>query len=106
MGGGRLSVVQLLSETLQADKKLKLPETLEPDSRLQEAELTAVEKLLASCTKEEILSFDAIYPADVMEGSKKVGEGAFGEVFLLGSETGTSLSTERTRPQLRICFQR
>ena len=98
--------MQLLSETLQADKKLKLPETLEPDSRLQEAELTAVEKLLASCTKEEILSFDAIYPADVMEGSKKVGEGAFGEVFLLGSETGTSLSTERTRPQLRICFQR
>merc|ERR1719466_701918 len=89
MVGGRLSVMQLLSETLQADKKKLsqiLPETLEPDRRPQEAELTAVDKLLAACTKEEILPFDAIYPADVMKGSKKVGEGAFGEVFLLGSE--------------------
>jgi len=90
LGGGRLSVMQLLSETLQTDKNQLLSQTLlsntlEPDSP-QIVELTAVEKLLAACTKEEILPFDAIYPADKLEGSKKVGEGAFGEVFLLGSE--------------------
>merc|ERR1719186_1929448 len=89
MGGGRLSVIQLLSETLKADKKKMsqiLPEPLDSDSQPQEAELTAMERLLAACTKEEILPFDAIYPADVMRGSKKVGEGAFGEVLLFGSE--------------------
>ena len=38
------------------------------------------------CTISEITSFDEIYSQDVISSSTKVGEGAFGEVFLLGSD--------------------
>eukprot|EP00092_Neocalanus_flemingeri_P038433 GFUD01041840.1.p1 GENE.GFUD01041840.1~~GFUD01041840.1.p1 ORF type:complete len:1113 (-),score=288.64 GFUD01041840.1:486-3824(-) len=84
LGGGRPSVMQTLSETLLTDTNQSLSQTLLDTSHC--AQLTAVEKLLAVCTKKEILPFDIIYPPAQMEGSKKVGEGAFGEVFLLGSE--------------------
>jgi len=54
-------------------------------SLLSCAELTAVEKLLTACTRPDIAMFDSVYSPEYMEGSMKVGEGAFGEVFLLGS---------------------
>jgi len=47
--------------------------------------VTSLDKLLRVCTNQEVLQFDHIYPPDVIEGSTKVGEGAFGEVFLIGA---------------------
>ena len=84
VGGERLSVLHTLSETLLV---VKMSETVlvSEDPHPPSVELTAVEKLLAACSKTTILTYDDIYPPDVMEGSKKVGEGRFGEVFLLGA---------------------
>ena len=50
------------------------------------SELTALQKLLGMCTNNEITSFDEMYSQDLISSSTKVGEGAFGEVFLLGSD--------------------
>jgi len=72
----RLSVLQSLSETLLVEN---ISETI-PDFSM-----TPLDKLLAICNTDQVLPFDKIYPPEVMEGSKKVGEGAFGEVFLIGS---------------------
>jgi len=83
MGGDRMSVLHALSETLLPEEALS--ETIPAASLPPPTQLTPVQKLLAVCTKKNILGYDAIYPPDVMEGSKKVGEGAFGEVFLLGA---------------------
>ena len=50
------------------------------------SEVSPLQKLLAACSESEITSFDEIYSHELISSSTKVGEGAYGEVFLLGSE--------------------
>ena len=76
----RLSMLHTLSETLLVEESFiseSLPAHIVP--------VTPLEKLLRACTIQKVVQFDHIYPSDVMDGSTKVGEGAFGEVFLIGA---------------------
>lgn len=54
-------------------------------SILLKPELTPEQKLAAQCYRKQIVSFDEVYPEDILANSRKIGEGAFGEVFLLGA---------------------
>ena len=60
-----------------------------PDSSvLLKPDLTDIEKLLNKCSKINIVEFGDVYGEDCMAASKKVGEGAFGEVYLIGASSG------------------
>ena len=49
------------------------------------------EELLAVCSGGKVVKFDEVYNEEVMEGAVKVGEGAFGEVFRVGTKEGASV---------------
>jgi len=76
----RLSTLHTLSETLLVEESI-IPES----NHANITTATSLDKLLRVCTIQEVLCFDHIYPPEVIEGSIKVGEGAFGEVFLIGA---------------------
>ena len=76
----RLSMLHTLSETLLVEESF-ISESLPAHI----VSVTPLEKLLRACTLQKVVQFNHIYPSDVMDGSTKVGEGAFGEVFLIGA---------------------
>jgi len=79
----RLSVLQTLSETLLCDSEASFaPEV----TRIDIIPSTPLDKLLRACSSQQVQLFDSIYPPETIKGSTKIGEGAFGEVFLLGAE--------------------
>jgi hypothetical protein len=56
-----------------------------PDvSVLLEPELSPLDKLKAQCWGRKIVQFSDAYPDEILADSRKVGEGTFGEVYLLG----------------------
>ena len=60
-----------------------------PDSSvLFKPDLSDIEKLLSKCSKKNVVEFGDVYGEDCMAASKKVGEGAFGEVYLIGASSG------------------
>ena len=58
-------------------------------------EYTGMDKLLSHCTIKQVTKFDDIYDEQTLSCSRKVGEGAFGEVYLVGS-------TEEQKPVLKV----
>jgi len=76
----RLSTLHTLSETLLVEESI-----ISESNHANITTATSLDKLLRVCTIQEVLCFDHIYPPEVIEGSIKVGEGAFGEVFLIGA---------------------
>ena len=54
-----------------------------------------LDKLLSKCLLKKIVKFDEIYDENCLLQSRKVGEGAFGEVYLVGSE-------ETEKPVLKV----
>lgn len=50
------------------------------------AEKSDLDALLSHCTNTTVVQFEDVYQPNVISNSKKVGEGAFGEVFLIGNE--------------------
>ena len=52
-------------------------------SFLTEPKIDAMEKILSKCTKREIVPFGDLYDEEILAKAKKVGEGSYGEVFLL-----------------------
>lgn len=55
-------------------------------SILLEQEASDEEKLLSKCSVNKVVKFEDVYGTEVMREARKVGEGAFGEVFLLGCD--------------------
>jgi hypothetical protein len=53
-------------------------------SVLLEPESSPLDKLAAKCWRQRIVAFSDVYADEVLADSVKVGEGAFGEVYLLG----------------------
>jgi hypothetical protein len=53
-------------------------------STLLEPELSPLDKLKAKCWDKRVVTFSEVYPDEILADSRKVGEGAFGEVYLLG----------------------
>ncbi|XP_040575175.1 serine/threonine-protein kinase haspin homolog [Lepeophtheirus salmonis] len=68
-----------LSLTDQNDASLDecIPEKLES--------LSPLANILSCCEQLEVLPFESIYSTEMFEKSKKVGEGTFGEVYLLNA---------------------
>ena len=58
--------------------------TLHEVSLLLEPELSPLDKLAAKCWRQRIVAFSDVYPDEILSDSRKVGEGAFGEVYLMG----------------------
>lgn len=54
-------------------------------SLLLEPEVSEQDKLLSKCNINEVVEFSKAFPINLLQSSIKVGEGAYGEVFLLGS---------------------
>lgn len=63
---------------------------------LIEEDISDLDKLLSQCTKQNVIAFDEVYGPDTLVNSKKVGEGAFGEVFLISS------ADSEERPVLKV----
>ena len=96
--------LQLQAPSLQPDVSIQ-PEAVLLPKPVEEAEVVAekpedvmeddvgpeVLKLLKACTTPRITEFEKVYTKDVMVGSKKLGEGAFGEVFRVGEEENASV---------------
>lgn len=59
-------------------------------SILVQPELSTVDKVLQRCGRPQIVPFNELYPEEVYLQSKKVGEGSYGEVFLLPSTLQTN----------------
>ena len=54
-----------------------------------------ISKLLSLCTESDIVRFENIYDEKTLSKSTKLGEGAFGEVFAMGTE-------DREKPVLKV----
>ena len=54
-----------------------------------------IAKLLSLCTSNDIVQFEHVYDGKVLAKSSKLGEGAFGEVFAMGT-------AEREQPVLKV----
>ena len=63
---------------------------------LIEEDISDIDKLLSQCTKQNVIAFEEVYGPDTLVNSKKVGEGAFGEVFLISS------ADSEERPVLKV----
>ena len=50
----------------------------------------ALGNLLNLCSNQKVVTIDEIYEDNILQSSKKVGEGAFGEVFLVNSPESSS----------------
>jgi len=64
-------------------------------SILTEPEVSSLDKLMSVCTGEKVVAFSSYYDEDSLAGSRKVGEGAFGEVYMVGSQ-------EKNKPVLKV----
>ena len=53
----------------------------------EEEHLTVEERLLERTSSKKIVDFSRLYPKSLLLKSKKVGEGSFGEVFLLANKS-------------------
>ena len=58
-------------------------------------EASAISKLLSLCTESDIVRFENIYDDKILSKSTKLGEGAFGEVFAMGT-------ADREKPVLKV----
>ena len=70
------------------ESKDKDKSELPDNSILLQPDLTDIEKLLSKCSNKNVVEFGDVYGEDCMAASKKVGEGAFGEVYLIGASSG------------------
>ena len=64
-------------------------------SEAEAGEDSTISKLLSLCSSTEIVQFDHIYDEKVLAKSSKLGEGAFGEVFAMGTAA-------REQPVLKV----
>ena len=62
---------------------------------LPQPHLSDLDKLMSVCTGGRVAAFDEFYDEQCLASSRKVGEGAFGEVYLVGQE-------EQDKPVLKI----
>ena len=81
--------------TLQANISKGHGEVSIEKSILVDEDISDLDKLLHQCTDKIVTDFDSVYGTDALTNSKKVGEGAFGEVFLVGPSDGE-------RPVLKV----
>ena len=73
---------------VQDESKVLEESGLSETSILLQSAPTDLEKLLSKCSKNNIVEFGDIYDEECMASSRKVGEGAFGEVYLIGASSG------------------
>ena len=53
------------------------------DSMLGEPDIDILAKVLSKCTDNKIIAFGDLYDDEVLSNTRKIGEGSYGEVFLL-----------------------
>ena len=75
------------SEIKVTDKDVSKEEQPDDIEHKEEDDLTDVEKVLSRCSDKEIISFETMYEPARLSKALKVGEGSFGEVFLLPTDT-------------------
>ena len=76
---------------------LEQNEEVEEMEKSDEPDTSDLDKLLSQCSSQRVGRFDDIYEAGSLVGSKKVGEGAFGEVYLVGDGQAVT-----DRPVLKV----
>jgi hypothetical protein len=76
---------------------LKPDKTMLEKTILVEEDVSDIDKLLSQCTRSSIIEFSDVYGPDTLVNSKKVGEGAFGEVFLISAADDAA-----ERPVLKV----
>merc|ERR1712223_310608 len=81
-----------LINSMQANKSASyiVPCSRPNDSILAVSNIDTVTKVLSKCSKKEIISFDTLCNENILSTSKKVGEGSYGEVFLLNHTESNS----------------
>ena len=62
---------------------------------LTEPDVSSLGKLLSVCTVEKVVAFSSHYDEDTLAGSRKVGAGWFGEVYMVGSQ-------EKNKPVIKV----
>lgn len=75
----------------------KPDQTMLEKTILVEQDVSDIDKLLSQCTRSSIIDFSDVYGPDTLVNSKKVGEGAFGEVFLISAADDAA-----ERPVLKV----
>ena len=81
-----------LLNSIQANKSASyiVPCSRPNDSILAVSNIDTVTKVLSKCSEKKIISFDTLCNDNILSNSKKVGEGSYGEVFLLNHTESNS----------------